>query len=375
MLLKTTGLEYDDRVKKEATSLISLKNKVKIVGVVNENLKQKGKSDYGAEYQLISLVSRKILPHKKGLIIKVIEMYIKFFFYILREEPDIIWLHNLELVGLVPVCALLKRIKYIKKIIWDQHELPYRNQFNNGVYRRLFKNSFNKCDFVIGANEERIEYLKKTYKVYANFIVLNNFPDRQFISYKYSKLSNYIENWLDGADYIYLQGATNEGRFLEEIILAILKYNKLKLIIVGYEDKKLFEKVKKKYKERIKNMVLFTGFLKQWEFISLIDNARFSIVLYDDQDINSYFCASNRLYQSISRGTPVLVGCNPTLRKVIKETRAGVVINGFGKNVRNIISGITRMEDNYTFYKENTLKAKEDYIWESQIKEIRKIIV
>ena len=68
MLLKTTGLEYDDRVRKEAESLISLGHDVIIVTVVNNNKQLKGKTYYNVYFQTVKLISRYILKYLKCIL-------------------------------------------------------------------------------------------------------------------------------------------------------------------------------------------------------------------------------------------------------------------------------------------------------------------
>ena len=127
MIISTTGIDYDDRPRKECASIKDLGNIPKIAALENENKQKKGVTDEGVSFNTISLITRKILPHKRFLGIKVFEMYIKFLIIILVSRPNVIWLHNIEMAGLIPFCWTMKKIGFIDKLIWDQHELPANN--------------------------------------------------------------------------------------------------------------------------------------------------------------------------------------------------------------------------------------------------------
>ena len=71
MILKTLGIEFDDRVRKEAQTFQKMNQRVKIIVLENSNKKSKGVSSFGVDYIGIRLLSRIILPHKKFIGIKL----------------------------------------------------------------------------------------------------------------------------------------------------------------------------------------------------------------------------------------------------------------------------------------------------------------
>ena len=124
MIIKTSGLAYDDRVRKECGTLLKLGHCVKIIALEYEDKRNKGITEDNVPFQTISLFTRKILPHKRGLAFKTLEMYAHFIRFILAERPDVLWLHNIEMAGLVPIGWVLKKLGLIERLVWDQHELP-----------------------------------------------------------------------------------------------------------------------------------------------------------------------------------------------------------------------------------------------------------
>src|SRR5690625_1113213 len=139
MLIRTNGLEYDDRLRKECISIKANGDKPIIIAVEDKNGNGVGEVYNQTPYHTLKIKSRDILPHKKFLSIKSLEMYLKFIFYLLKYKPDIIWLHNMEMRGIIPIVFILKKIGFINKIIWDQHELPNSKYLNRGILLRVYK--------------------------------------------------------------------------------------------------------------------------------------------------------------------------------------------------------------------------------------------
>jgi hypothetical protein len=55
---------------------------------------------------------------------------------------------------------------------------------------------------------------------------------------------------------------------------------------------------------------------------------------------NTRLCAPNRLYQALSRGVPVVVGSNPPMAHLVRETDCGVVLRTDGADVNDVRAGL-----------------------------------
>jgi len=376
MVIKTTGLSYDDRVRKECTTLRIFGNNVKIAALESENKIHEGLTEYGTVFQTISLYSRKVLSHKKGLFLKTVEMYANFALVIFHTRPNIVWLHNVEMAGLVPFCWVMKNTGVIKKLVWDQHELPAEKITNNRVLRDGFKVIVNLCDILVFANGERRELLSDRLGTgYDNsFKVIENFVDNQFFKVPRGSLPHEIEAWLSGQSYILAQGGANPDRYLENVIAAVMDINDIKLIVVGPFDAENVNSLQLQYGKTIEEEVFFTGMVPQFELVNYIDNALASIVLYNAEKPNSRLCAPNRLYQALSRGVPVIVGSNPPMKNLVKRFGCGVVLKSDGRDVTDIRKGIHAILADGK-YKENAVKQAKSITWESQNETIAAIVL
>ena len=378
MLIRTTGLKYDDRLRKECNTLKEL-NYQPLVGVVeSNNTTTTGKVYDDIPFKSFSLTSRKILPHSKGVFIKIIEMYIHFIFMLIRHKPKYVWVHNIELMGLLPFLIFTKKIGYIKYIIWDQHELPPAKILNNKFLFKLYSYLSNKCQKVIVANNERKDFLlnhnNQIVNSDNNLIVIENFPDSSFILRPTEKLPINVQNWLGSSRYFLGQGGGAPDRYLENIVAALFE-SKLdaKLIIVGSYNETEYEEMFKKYGQWFKDKIYFTNMIPQMDVLKYIDHSLCSIIFYKMNSLNNKYCAPNRMFQAICRGVPVIVGNNPPMAKKVNDLDCGISIQSDGNDMNQIMIAMIETYTNGQKYVENTKRSKSKYLWESQKKSIQNL--
>jgi len=367
MIIKTSGLAYDDRLRKELKSLLELGQCVKIIALEDGNQRDRGMTEK-VPFRTISLFTRKILPHKRGLAFKTLEMYAHFIRFILTERPDVLWIHDIEMAGLAPIGWLLKKLGLISWLVWDQHELPTEKVLDDSVLRSIFKSILNLCDIIVSANRERREFLlrKLEYCHCDKFKVIENFADEIFYKLPHGVLPEKIKSWLGNHMYILAQGGgANPGRYLAEVVEAVMTINNIKLVVVGPFAKEERTNLHSRYKN-LDEKVYFTGWVRQFELVNYIDNAVASIVLYNTDKNNNRLCAANRLYQALSRGVPAIVGSNPPMKSLVKSLRCGVVLQYDGRNIFDISEGIHSLLRDYGDYKKQTVEQKHTLTWESQ---------
>lgn len=365
MLLSTTGLEYDDRIRKEAISLKKLGYIVTILANYKSNVREVGISQFGVPYKVYSLWTRKLFPSAKVLPLKMFEFWFRVFIETLFKSYDFVWVHE-------EYMALNILIKPVRgKYIFDLHELPQflaKNKKMIKLYHKIESKSYK----LIVANTDRLNYMveKGLVKNNSKYHILNNFPDEVFLDIPVKSLPERAKTFIGNSEYILMQGGGHYFRYPLEVLSSIKEHGKYKAIIVG--------PVAKEYEEKIKNdfqdIVYIAGYIKQLELTRFIDHAWASLILYRHIDKNHIYCEANRFYQALNRGVPVIVGNNPPMKRIIMETNAGVVLKTDGNQVEDIIKGIRELENSYEYYKKNAIIVKEKYIWESQTENIKNIL-
>lgn len=375
MIIKTLGIEYDDRLRKECNSISNLGHRVKIIALEDTNLVRKGKLNNLTNYKTISLLTRKIFPQRKFLAFKLIEMNLKFMYIIVSDKANIVWIHNSEMVGLVPFLKFLKKIGFIKKVVWDQHELITKKSVRKKYIKNRLEKANQSVDVLISANNARNKIVRNEFNLNNSCRVIENFVDKEFKNIRSEELPEDTTNWLEDKKYIIAQSGASRSRYFLELCDAIMRLRNLKLLVIGPYKSEQIEYLNKKYKESYKEWIFFTGMVDQMKIPIYLDKAYASIIMYSrDDSLNLVYCAPNRLYQALCRGIPIIVGDNPPLKEIVETYGNGVVMLSDGKNVEDIVNGINKLENNYSNFKNNALSSIDTFLWENQDETISEII-
>jgi len=355
VIAKTRGLEFDDRIRKECIAL-SKKYHVTIFVVFDDNRQEEGITSYGIKYKSFRIKTRDILPQSKFLLIKAFEYYLKVIVHL--KEFDLFWAHE-EYTFLFPLLAKKN------KCIWDLHETP--DKFNNYLMRKVFHYIEKKSYKIIHANNYRINHLKKIHiiKDLKKHTYLNNFPDLKFLQ-STKENSNYqqFQNWLDGSNYIYLQGLSFVGRYPINTIESVIETNS-KAVVVGEIESGSLKYLNKKH-PNLDSFIYFTGMVNQLEITKYIINSQLTIIMYDSSSANELYCEPNRLYQSIGLNKPVITGNNPPMKDIVEKYGLGLSLENDGSKKSEIIEAIEELNESYDLYKKNLLKHSKKFIWQDR---------
>ena len=334
MLLKCSGLQYDDRVRKECNSLKGEGFNTEIHVVENDNGSGSGVI-YSSDTAFVkhSLLLRRIFSGNKFLLLKLFELFFRILPTSIKKHK-VIWLHDPLMFVFVPYFALLRKFGRCDKIVWDQHELPPQFILNKKLLRKAYTWSMQLADIKIHANKSRAEYLNEKLGCIFDYKVLNNFVDDDLLNELAQPLSENIKRWLGGDEFVLLQSGAYTERHFNSVAEAICLLGNVKCIVVGGRNINL-----EHYRERYSNfddVFFFVGMIPQIRLVDYIDAAKVSLILYDAKEPNSFLCEPNRLYQASSRGTRVVAGNNPPMSDFISENNCGVVLADDGSNYKYI---------------------------------------
>jgi len=361
VVLSTGNIENDDRIRKEIISIQKMDNfQVKIFAKVNENIKKDGITTYGTPYKQLYLKSRDIFPSAKFLAFKILEMYFRLHKEL--KQYDIIWCAD-EAMFIFPL--LIKN----KPIIWDLHEIPQLFLKNNFT-KKLFHFLERKCNFIIHANQYRLNYLieEKVVLLPNKHFIIHNYPDRDFIKSTLLPPSyQEIRQWLNHSKYVYLQGISDSSRYPYNSIASILQSTDLKIVITANPIKNnLREKLIAEFGNQFIERVYFTGMLDQLYTPSIIKDAVFSMIYYKIDAPNNRYCEANRFYQSLAFGVPVICGCNESMKEIIDIYHCGIALKSDGSDLAEIKIAIKYLLDNYEYYSANAMAVKDLFIWDDK---------
>ena len=371
MILQADNIENDYRLIKQCEILIHSNIETSIYYFHSKNFG----SDSGLIRGSIKWSRKKCLVRqfaKPGALttVKLLEQWFYGLVKVIKQRPGTVCLHDERLFGLIPILYGLKKLGLIDNLVWDLRELPDMFLAGNSLKKRLLKVLIGFCDSVASANKERneliIDALNLSSPIREKLINISNYPDERFSKLDVHPVPLELANWLDGSKYIYGQSLIEPTRYFYNTVEAIINDVNFKLVLTGRVSKEDLEYFENEYGDKFNQQVFCVGLVDPYELPRYIDHACASIVLYDDSSDNRKYCAPNRLFQSLSRGVPVIVGNNPSMSNIIVRDLSGVVLESDGKNIKHISGALVQVKDNMSELRQSTQNRRYQYIWEEQ---------
>ena len=131
----------------------------------------------------------------------------------------------------------------------------------------------------------RLNYMLETYDLDKDkFYIVPNFCELKYWDANKDVIDKSISVFLDGFEYVYVQNPFSKERYGYNSIASVLMETDKKLICTGNISKQLESDLISYFgKDVVNRRVLFTGSLEENKLKALIDNCRFSIILYDSK--------------------------------------------------------------------------------------------
>lgn len=343
-VLQTKNFKHDQRIHKEARTLINAGYKVAFLLRSTDYFDKAEFKDYlfiANRVWACNTNSSLILRHFSDLVFQVYALLKLLYFRFKKNNYNIaIW--ACDPVMFLFVC-LSKFLNF--GVLWDHHELPPNFFMNNKILMKLFKSAYKKADLNIHANEERKHYLEKAIQVtFEDTLVLSNLPVN--INNDDILVPAGLPSTFDPSEpFIYLQNSFSEGRGGKEIFKALSDTNYNIVCAGNFTDSQIGHFLELDYFTE-KNF-FHLGFINQANINWLLKNCFATIVLYKDTSPNQWYCDPNRLYQSVFLNTRIITGSNPTIKSFINEVnyQRCILMEGDGCDSKDILSALHKAKD------------------------------
>lgn len=367
LVVKTDGLEYDDRIRKEILSAQRLaKVKFKIFVMLKDNVELDGLTSYGVPYHSVYIPAREKYSSASHTLLKSWQFY-----KVIKKEVekfDAVWCAD---IGTELTAMFLKN----KRMLFDCHEIP-THLIGSRIGRILCKLLFKKCRIILHANPQRIDYLESIGMIQnkTKHVALRNYPDNSTDIIIESNIWSEFEEWVVNRKCVYLQGLVENSRASYESVAAILGTPGLSAVVIGKYDSASLEKLKVEFGKELDDRVFFTGKIPQESIIQYVRKCFFSMIFYKNIRPNNWYCEANRFYLAASSGLPVITGNNPPMRSVVEKYHLGISIDDDGGCLKTIKDAITVLLANYDQYSESAKKASSEFSWVTQDDLIKEIV-
>jgi glycosyltransferase involved in cell wall biosynthesis len=324
VILNTTPLALDSRVRKEGQALVVAGHSVRLVGVRQRG--ERVRDDLGGfEVVAFEVWSRRLPRTPLFWPLKYAEFLVKSVAALLGSRAEVYHAHDLE--ALIPawIAARLTR----GRVIYDSHELFTERPIEmRAVWRAIEHFLIRRVDAVIAASEERAVIMRDEYGARDLPAVIANCPPRVG-RHAESTVRDRLPVERRGARLVLYQGGLSPGRGLETLTRAVGLFEPSAVLVFVGAASAYSESVLRSVVEAqgLRDRVFFVAPVDATEVVSFIRTADLGVVIYQNTCRNNYYCAPNKVYDYCMAGLPVVGSDFPPLRTLVQRYAIGVLFD------------------------------------------------
>ena len=345
----TNDLNYDQRMQRICSSLANAGYEILLVG---RNMP----SSIALKEQVFKQKRLNCFFSKAALFYA--EYNLRLFFFLLFIKMDAVCAIDLDTI--LP-CYLVSVFRK-KKRAYDAHELF--TEMKEVVTRPLIKKQWMKIEkftvpkfkFGYTVSYSIAEEFNKRYAI--TYDVIRNMPVKK-ASLETSKNAASTEK------FILYQGAVNEARGLENLIVAMKKVDSVLHI---YGDGNLYDEVKNAIKKnQLEHKIFLKGKLVPAELYAITQQAYIGINLVEPIGLNQIYSLANKFFDYIQAGVPQVTMNFPEYNKVNDEYEVAVLVNTVDANeIADALNYLLHNVDVHERLHLNCMPAKEIYNWQQE---------
>jgi len=278
--------------------------------------------------------------------------------WLLFQKIDIICAIDLDTI--LP-CYFVSSFRR-KTRVYDAHELFTEQKeiitrpLIHKVWLLIEKFAVPKFKYGYTVSESIANELRKRYKV--QYDVIRNVPQK--ITFAKKK---------PAGKFILYQGAVNEARGLENLIIA-MKYVDAPLRIYG--EGNIFERITALVeKNNLENKVMIKGMLSPDFLRDITGSAYVGINLVEPIGLNQLYSLANKFFDYIQAGIPQLTMNFPEYKKINEAFEVALLADSV--MVNEVVSKLNLLLNDTVLYerlKKNCIRAKEIFNWENEEKKL-----
>ncbi len=259
-----------------------------------------------------------------------------------------------------------------RKLIYDSHEVQTsRTGYNSRIYGWMEKGLLRFVDEMIAENHTRAKYNEKLYGLYPK--VVHNYPIPALPEKSKAVDLHEMLGLPDSEPILLYQGGIQMGRGLEKLVEAVPMMEKGTLVFIG--DGKIKTSLMSMVAERgLEDRVKFIPKVPVDDLLHYTRNAYLGFQVLNNICFNHYSASSNKLFEYMMSGVPVIACSFPEIQKVVEKEKIGVCVDSH--DPRSIADGVNHLLRNPEIREQmsqNCLAARKKYNWKQEKENFIKI--
>ncbi len=376
---KNTGLKKKE-LRKEGFTVIRVNNQFPLLQMV---LGAARKIKHSVALQLVTLIVSALLIWKLPLLMLSLIILMALFLtkkvrtfmvrgYIasqmvkfgLKKNYDLYHSNDLNTLPQGLVCSKLLRRK---KLVYDSHEVQTsRTGYNSPLYGIMERFYIKFVDVMIAENHTRAQYTEELYNLYPE--VIHNYPF--VVKPEFSESINLHEKLNISPDepILLYQGGIQIGRGLDKLVQAAPLFKKGVLVFIG--DGRIKPELEKAVKEQgLEERVKFLPKVPVEDLMHYTKNAYLGFQVLNNICFNHYSASSNKLFEYMMSGVPVIACSFPEIQRVVETEKVGVCVDSHDpKSIAEGVNYLLAHPEVREQMMQNCFQAREKYNWNEEKK-------
>ncbi|MGL4818975.1 MAG: glycosyltransferase [Bacilli bacterium] len=265
----------------------------------------------------------------------------------------------------LPQGVLSAKLFRNSKLLYDSHEVQTsRTGYNSSIYGKMERFLLRYVDTMMMENHTRAKYIEERYGFYPE--VIHNYPFK-------SKPENLepvdLHAMLDiprEEPILYYQGGVQTGRGLDKIVEAVPLFKRGVVVFVG--DGRIKPELERMVAERnLGERVKFIPKVPLQELPRYTKNGYLGFQVLNNVCFNHYSASSNKLFEYLMSGVPVVACSFPEIQKVVDGEQVGVCVDSHDPvSIAEGVNALLDDEERRNTYAANCLVARNKYNWEEE---------
>lgn len=279
-----------------------------------------------------------------------------------RSAPDIIHAHDVNTLPLAWLVSIVSR----SPLVYDAHEISTGRE-GYASFRTLVwcieKYLMPHVAGAITTTDTRAKYFARAYGIQRP-LVLQNRPRFSDVS-RTQRIRQELK--LDQPWPIVLyQGGLQQGRGLERLVEAASMVENAYFVFVGGG------RLEAMLKDRVQSLMLdkrahFIPTVALDELLNYTASADIGVQPIENTCLNHFSTDSNKLFEYVQAGLPVIASDLPEIRRIVKEHDLGLLVpegdtNALAKAINELVQDTVKRN----WYSKNCQKAARFLTWEAQ---------
>ena len=261
------------------------------------------------------------------------------------------------------LCSRVRRAK----LVYDSHEVATSRTggYDSPVVERLERFIVRRVDAMIMTTQTRAEHTARKYGI-EQPVVVHNYPARPDPQREPVNLRMLLDIAADEPILLY-QGGIKQGRGLERIVEALSLFERGVLVFIGGSDSADFgSRLQRICEERgLTERVRFLGRVPADQLHRYTVNAQVGFQVLQNINFNHYSTLSNKLFEYMVAGVPVVASDFPEIRRVVRDEGIGLTVDP--GNAAAIAAAVNKLLRESSFHAEcvaNCRAASGRYGWD-----------